>query len=224
MIRKRMWIVVVGVLLGVAFGATTARTHDHPQPATSAERPSTNARLPGGPFTLVDHTGRAVADRDFRGKFMLVFFGYTFCPDVCPTDLNSIGEAMDLLKEDGVRIQPIFISLDPERDSINVMADYVGNFHPRLVGLTGTPQQVKIAATAYRVGYYKTYPAPSSDGGEKAHARTNAETASGDYHIAHSAVTYLMGPDGRFLRVFDHETDASKMADAIRAYLKDASS
>jgi protein SCO1/2 len=183
----------------------------------------------GGPFELVAHTGETVSDATFRGKFMLVFFGYTYCPDVCPTDLQVMSEALDLLGDKGQAVQPIFITVDPERDTTDAMADYVGAFHPRLVGLTGTKEQVAAAAKAYRAAYFKVFYPPfgdAEDDGDK--EATEAETGEPDaeevededYLVNHSAFTYLMGPDGGYLTVFPHKTSAEDMAKVIAAELE----
>lgn len=166
-----------------------------------------------GPFSLVDHTGRAVTERDFRGQFMLVFFGYTFCPDVCPIDLQIISRAVDALGAAGRKVQPIFITVDPKRDTLDVLARYVRHFHPRLLGLTGTPEQVATAAQAYGAFYMKAIDARAT--GEQEHAQ---------YAIDHSALTYLLGPDGRFVAAFAHNTDPKKLAAGILKHLKDHSS
>lgn len=151
----------------------------------------------GGPFRLVDQDGRTVSDADFRGRFMLIFFGFTYCPDICPMELVTIAEALDRLGPEGERVVPIFVSVDPERDTPDVMGDYVRAFHPRLIGLTGTTEQVAEAARAYRVAYRR---APGSPPG------------SMDYLVDHSAFTYLMGPDGGFRALFRFGTDAETMA------------
>ena len=109
----------------------------------------------GGPFTLVNHLSQTVTDADFHGRFLLLFFGYTFCPDVCPTTLTNITDALDRLGGVGDRVIPIFVSVDPERDTPEYLGEYLSYFHPRLVGLTGTPEQVAAAAGAYRVYYAK---------------------------------------------------------------------
>ena len=148
-------------------------------------------------FTLTDHTGKPVTDEDFRGKYMLVYFGYTFCPDVCPTSLAIVGDALDMLSEEELaKLTPVFITVDPERDTVEVMASYVVNFHDQLVGLTGTPEQVKAAAKGYRAYY----------------AKTNADDPDGNYLMDHSSFTYLMGPDGRYVTHFNHGTAPEKMA------------
>lgn len=181
---------------------------------------ATTAATIGGPFELVDHTGRTVTERTFRGRFMLIFFGYTYCPDICPTNLQIISDAMDRLGAAGSSVQPIFISVDPARDTVETMADYVGNFHPRLLGLTGTRQQVRAAARAYRAHYFKFYPMPAKHEPGKT---DGAGAGDGDvYFMAHPTATFLMGPEGEFLRKFVHETSPEAMAAGIRAYLKDA--
>ena len=148
-------------------------------------------------FALTDHTGKAVTDQDFRGKYMLVYFGYTFCPDVCPTSLGIVSNALDLLNDEQLaKLTPVFITVDPERDTVEVMADYVRHFHDDMVGLTGTPEQVKAAAKAYRAYF----------------AKTNADDPDGYYLMDHSSFTYLIGPDGRYVTHFNHGTEPEKMA------------
>lgn len=166
-------------------------------------------RTAQGAFALVDHTGRHVTDRDFRGRFMLVFFGYTSCPDVCPTDLQVIGAAVSALGEAGERVQPIFVTLDPERDTADMLAGYVSHFHPRFVGLTGTPEQVALAAQTYGVVYVKAMRSGGSPGSENIR-----------YLIDHSTYIYLLGPDGRFLAAFPHGIDPKQLAAKISKHLK----
>lgn len=221
--RNTRWIVTSLGALGIALCAVSAAKLYIARTAVDESVAAASPPLPGGPFALVDHTGRAITERDFRGKFMLVFFGYTFCPDVCPTDLQIISNAMDMLGPDGERVQPIFITLDPERDTVKVLAEYVSHFHPRLIGLTGAPAQVKAAAKAYRAVYYKVYPLPFSDESEEKD-ETDTQDDNANYLVAHSAVTYLMGPDGRFLKIFDHESDPKRMADGIRVSVNDTPS
>jgi len=155
--------------------------------------------LVGGPFSLTDHTGRRVTEKDFLGKYMLVFFGFTYCPDVCPTELQVMSAALDELGAEGDKIQPVFVSIDPERDTPDVVRQYVENFHPRLVGLTGSPDDIAVIARAYRV-YYKKAP-----GGSEA-----------DYEMDHSTTIYLMDAQGRFRKHFNYTTDAKGLAQALR--------
>ena len=142
-----------------------------------------SASLVGGPFVLQDGNGKQVTDRDFRGKYMLVYFGYTFCPDVCPTTLNEISEALDHLGAKADKLQPIFITVDPKRDTPAVVKQYAAAFTPKLLGLTGTADEIAKVANEYRVYYaeHRTGPGPN------------------DYTMDHSSVLYLMGPDGQFI-------------------------
>ena len=156
----------------------------------------------GGEFTLVDQNGGTRRAEDFRGKLMLVYFGYTFCPDACPTALQDMSRAIDLLGAKGDDVQPIFITIDPARDTVEQMKLYASNFHPRLIGLTGTPEQIAAAAKAYRVYYAKG----SSTGGT-------------DYLMDHTVFIYLMGRDGKYLSHFSPGTTAEQMAAAIEKRL-----
>ncbi len=157
----------------------------------------------GGPFTLTDPQGRTVTDASFRGKVMLVYFGYTHCPDVCPTDLAAIGEAVRTLGPAADGLAPIFITLDPQRDTPAVMADYVRLIDDRVIGLTGSPAATDAAAKAYRVYYTKVTQPDFPDG----------------YGVDHSAYMYLMGRDGKFLTVFRHGTEPDAIAAGIKPYL-----
>ncbi len=160
-------------------------------------------------FALVDHTGRAVTDRDFLGAYMLVFFGYTHCPDVCPTDLMVVGEAMEMLGAAGDKVRPVFITIDPARDTVAVMADFVSHFHPRLLGLTGTREQIAAVAKRYRVRWRKFYVVEDEAGGV-------APAAEDEYLLDHTAAIYLIGPDGGGLSLFHHGTPAEDIVAVIR--------
>lgn len=156
----------------------------------------------GGPFALTDQNGRTVTDRDYRGKFMLVYFGYTFCPDACPTALLQIGQALDRLGPSGDAVQPIFITIDPARDTQEQLKSYAANFHPRLVALTGTPAQIAQVAKAYRVYYAKA-----------------ADSGTTDYLMDHTSIIYLMDREGGYLTHFTHLSTPDQIATAIRKYL-----
>lgn len=156
----------------------------------------------GGPFKLTDHTGKKRTDADFHGKLMLVYFGYTYCPDICPADLLQISLALDKLGAAGADVQPLFISLDTERDTPAVLAQYVASFHPRLIGLTGTPEQIRAVAEEYKV-YYAKYTPP--DGGV--------------YLIDHSGFTYLMDRAGKYLGFFPPGTSADRIVEIVRPHL-----
>jgi len=169
------------------------------------DRPQSRAggqALIGGPFELVDQKGRAVTERDLQGRLALVYFGFTYCPDVCPTDLQGITAALDLLAADAAKVQPVFITIDPERDTVAQMGSYIEHFHPSFLALTGTPAQVATAAKAYRVYY--------------ARAKSDSTT---EYLMDHSAFVYLMDREGRYLRHFAPNTPPEAMAAAIREHL-----
>jgi cytochrome oxidase Cu insertion factor (SCO1/SenC/PrrC family) len=157
----------------------------------------------GGPFELVDHTGKPRSDRDFRGHLMLVYFGFTYCPDVCPTDLMAIGQALELLGPNGDDLQPIFITLDPARDTVTHLAEYVPLFHPRLIGLTGGPDAIRQAADAYKVYFARVVTGKDAD----------------DYTVDHTAYIYLMDRDGKYLGFFPPGTTATRMVEIIRPRL-----
>ncbi len=169
-------------------------------PAGAASLPS----LFGGPIELVDHDGRTVTDQDFAGRFMLVYFGYTHCPDICPTDLAAMAAALDDIGPLAARLRPVFITLDPERDTAEVLRDYVHAFHPSLVGLTGSASQIAAAAKAYRV-HRRVF---RVEGGAKE-----------DYFVDHSSLAYLMGPDGKFVTMFPHATPSARIAEILGKYL-----
>jgi protein SCO1/2 len=152
----------------------------------------------GGPFALSDQTGARRTDADFRGKILLVYFGFTYCPDVCPTDLQEITGALDKLGTAAEAVQPLFITVDPERDTPAHLADYVSLFHPRLIALTGSAAAIHDAAAAYRV-YYRKVPFGKLD-----------------YTVDHSAFIYLMGRDGAYLGFFPPGTSADLMAGSLR--------
>lgn len=159
-------------------------------------------------FSLVDQSGQAVTEQAFEGKLMLVLFGYTFCPDVCPTGLAVMGEVLDMLGPAGDRVVPVFITIDPERDTPAVLKDYIENFHPRMVALSGTLEQVAAAAKTYNSNYLKIKPLDEEE--EKA----------GGYYMGHSTSTYLTGPKGESLMEFDRWAEPEAMAASIGEILQ----
>lgn len=155
----------------------------------------------GGPFTLVDETGKTVTDTDVITKPSLVYFGYTFCPDVCPLDTARNAEAMALLQERGYEVQGLFISIDPERDTPEAVAEFTDYLHPDMIGLTGSPEQVKAASQAYRTYYRK------QEGDDEF------------YLVDHSTFTYLVTPDDGFVEFFRREVSPEQMADTTACFL-----
>ena len=179
-------------------------------PAAEQEQPSAAQMMDdlmyghgpiGGPFTLTDHSGKPRRDIDFRGKLMIVYFGYTFCPDVCPADLMSITQALEALGPTAESVQPVFITIDPERDA-KVLAEYLAAFHPSFVGLTGSPEQIRKVANSYKAFYVKMP-------GE----------LSGEYSIDHTGVIYLMGRNGEYLGFMPPQTNPDRLTEVLRKYL-----
>jgi cytochrome oxidase Cu insertion factor (SCO1/SenC/PrrC family) len=162
--------------------------------------------LVGGPFTLTDQHGDVVTEQDFAGRYMLIYFGYTYCPDFCPMSLSNMTQALDLLPpEQAEQVVPVLITVDPERDTVAQLAEYAPLFHPRLVALTGSLEQVTQAAKAYRVYFSK---AGNGD--------------SDTYLMDHSTFIYLMGPDGEYVRHFSHSAAPDEIAAGIEAALAEA--
>jgi cytochrome oxidase Cu insertion factor (SCO1/SenC/PrrC family) len=155
----------------------------------------------GGPFTLTDASGKPRSDSEFRGKLMIVYFGYTYCPDVCPADLMAITQALDALGPSAEGVQPIFITIDPERDT-KVLGEYVTAFHHSLVGLTGSPEQIRKVANSYKAFYVKV---PDARGA--------------DYSIDHTGVVYLMGRNGEYLGFMPPQTSPDRLTEILRKYL-----
>ena len=153
----------------------------------------------GGPFSLIDGDGHPVTDQTWHGKYMLVYFGYTYCPDVCPTTLSNLSDALDKLGTKADRLQSLFITVDPKRDTSPVVKQYAAAFGPRIIGLTGSPEQIAAAAKAYRVYYAEHRTGPGPD----------------DYSMDHSSVLYLMGPDGRFIAPLRADQSGPEMAAAL---------
>lgn len=157
-----------------------------------------------GRFMLMNHYGEMVTDRDFGDRYQLIYFGYTYCPDVCPSALMVITQALKLLGDDAARIQPLFISVDPERDTPQVLREYVSYFHPSIVGLTGSPELIARTAKNFRVSYEKVLvPGMPPD----------------QYQMDHSAGVFLLAPNGRFLVKFAHGMLSKDMAARIKDFL-----
>ncbi|MFD2263335.1 SCO family protein [Lacibacterium aquatile] len=170
-------------------------------PLSASDKGSFGAPAIGGAFELVNQDGKTVTDKDYRGRFMLIYFGYSFCPDVCPTALSVMADALDQLPEpQRAKVAPLFITIDPERDTVALMKEYVPQFYPTLEGLTGTPVQTAAAAKAYR-SYFK---------------KNEATKTQENYLMDHSSIVYLMGPDGRFITNFTHETTPERMAAKLK--------
>jgi protein SCO1/2 len=167
-------------------------------------RPAQAAKLQvtiGGPFTLVAPDGTTVTERSYRGKWLLVYFGYTSCPNSCPTALLEIADALQRLGSEAAGLQPLFITVDPLRDTRSVLGEYAGSFDPRIVGLSGEPEQIAAVAKEYGVYYVRH------------------DTGSDNYVMDHSTYIYLMDFDGRFVRAFDADTSGAHIAETVRALM-----
>ncbi|ADJ21839.1 electron transport protein SCO1/SenC [Hyphomicrobium denitrificans ATCC 51888] len=195
--RAMVGLALGGLVLGAAFGALALRSTDSQDSARTAA--VSGKPLVGGPFSLIDQTGKRVTDQDFRGKEMLVFFGFTNCPDICPAGLQVMAAALDQLGKKADDVVPLFITLDPERDTPEKMGEYIKNFSPRLVGLTGSASEIAATAKAYRVFYQKV---PD-------------EKNPNNYSVDHSAFFYLMGKDGAFLAPIPITNDPAQLASSI---------
>jgi cytochrome oxidase Cu insertion factor (SCO1/SenC/PrrC family) len=200
MLPRGLLCAVLGAAMMAA--ALPAAADEQPSAAQLMDDLMWNRGPIGGPFTLTDQTGKIRRDDEFRGKLMIVYFGYTSCPDVCPTDLMAISQAIDALGADGEKIQPVFITLDPERDTQAQLADYVAAFHPRLIGLTGTPEQIRAVALSYKAYYAKV-----------------KDERGTDYSIDHTGVVYLIGRDGHYLGFMPPQTSPDRLIDVLRKQL-----
>lgn len=197
MTRRRLLLLAPAGLLAAGLAGAGAFWATRPAPGTS--QGAQGSPLIGGPFRLIDGDGHGVTDQSFRGKAMLVYFGYTHCPDACPTALQDMVTALDKVPADRRdQVQIVFITVDPERDTPAVMKSYVGAFGPGIEGLTGSPGAVAQAAREYRV-YYARH-----------------EERGGEYSMDHSGIVYLMDKQGRFVRVFTPDATPDEMAAALR--------
>jgi protein SCO1/2 len=199
--RTRLVVfIVVGFLIGALTAAAVLLLT---APDGTRQVQSSGTALVGGPFSLIGADGKTVTDQDFRGRYMLVFFGFTHCPDICPAELQVIAEALDKLGDKAAKVVPIFITVDPERDDPKTMGEYVKSFGPNFVGLTGSPDAIAAAAKAYRVAYTKAENTASPE----------------NYNVDHSALVYLMDPDGQYLAHFPYGTGAQEMAEKLDRFL-----
>lgn len=207
-VRLILWL-LIATAAAVAGAQLVLRTNSVDQAKPTAEEQARTATevardVVTGEFSLIDHNGKPVTDEDYRGYWLLIFFGYTHCPDVCPTSLGVVALVMDELGPDADKVQPLFITVDPERDTPEIMAEYVAAFHPRIIGLSGSAEQIKAAAQSHRAYYAK---APTAEG---------MEEVVGEYAMDHSAYLYLMDPDGVYAHVFSPTDTPEEITAEIR--------
>ncbi len=203
----RLYAILATVVLAIGLGAmwllTRGGADDKYAQCRSSQIAGGSAAI-GGPFELLNAKGETVTDKDVITEPTLVYFGYTFCPDVCPFDMSRNVDTIDLLAERGQSVTPLFISIDPDRDTPEVVGDFAFNLHERVIGLTGSPEQIKAASKAYKT-YYK------------------AQDKSDEYYLVdHSTFTYLMTPEDGFLEFFKRDETAEQMADKIGCFLDQA--
>ena len=197
---RRLVNIATGTLIGLAVVAVLWLATDGGRGGGNGEREAVPI---GGSFALTRHDGVRVTDQTFRGRHMLIYFGYSYCPDVCPLELANMTRAVDAFEEAGGdpgKLQPVFITVDPERDTPEALAEYVGLFHPRLVGLTGDEDEIRAVTKAYRVYYRKA----RDDG------------SASDYLMDHSSIVYLMDPEGRYVAHFGPNTPAETMTETLQ--------
>jgi protein SCO1/2 len=195
--------ILVIALCGAIYVVTMGRGGDDRFAQCRASAVAGGAGQIGGPFTLVDETGQTVTDVDVIDEPTLIYFGYTYCPDICPYDAARNAEAVTILEEQGKIVKPVFISIDPERDTPEQLADFTDYLHPRMLGLTGSPEQVAAASKAYRT-YFKKQPSEDGD----------------DYYLVdHSTFSYLTLPGEGFVEFFRRDIPADQMAKQIGCFL-----
>lgn len=204
MSRRLLSVVIAGLLAGAILAFLTLPGLRQGSANLAGGKQTTGKALVGGPFKLTDHMGKAVTDADYRGSYMLVYFGYTYCPDVCPAGLQVISAALDQLGDKAQRVKPLFITLDPARDTPAKLAEYVGSFNPRIIGLTGSAEEIAAVAKAYRV-----YSKKIAD-----------EKSPGSYTLDHTSIIYLMDPQGEFVTHFTHLTNVDQLAAQLRKTLE----
>lgn len=185
------------VVAGLGWGSFVVWKHNSQSQCRGSAIAGGSATI-GGPFILVDHTGKTVSEKDVITDLSLIYFGFTYCPDICPLDTARNAEAVDILAENGIDITPVFITIDPERDTPEVLADHVSVIHPNMIGLTGSADQISAASKAY-----KTYYRKNGDGE--------------DYLMDHSTFSYLVSPDG-FLDFFRRDATPEEVAEKIACY------
>ena len=208
--RLIAFLALMTVALAITGGILWA-DNANPRIATSApaivgKTVSSGTAAIGGPFTLVATNGYTVNDRTFRGKWVLIYFGYTFCPDACPTALANISVALQKLGSDASKLQPLFITVDPQRDTRQVMADYLKSFDSRIIGLTGTQAQIDRVIKEYHLYV----------------SRQKPDAGNGDYLVDHSAYVYLMDPQGKFVNVTESRATGNAIAEWLRMKMAQA--
>ncbi len=202
--KKRFLIIFVSVIAGFAlalFAGYMQKSAQKDGPDGALVAVTDDAF--GGPFTLLDQHGKQVTEKDFTGRYRLIYFGFTYCPAICPTELSKMTAAMNKLGDKGKDVLPIFITIDPERDTPEKLKNYITLFHPSLVGLTGTTEQIKTVLKEYKI-----------------YAAKRQDPTMNEYTMDHSSFIYFIAPDDRLLHIFKMQDDANAMADVMKKWLE----
>lgn len=207
-VKRRLLRTAILAMIGLVIGGAIAYTQIISEQNSAAETASTSGSMAGvslgGPFELIDHNGDSVTQANYDGQYKLIYFGFTYCPAICPTELQKITQVLNNLDEQmAVQIQPLFISVDPERDTPDVMREYVSLFHPRFIGLTGSPEQIEAVKQDYKIFATKVQDENMSD-----------------YTVDHSSFIYLMSPDNKPLSIYRIKDDAAFIEADIRKIIE----
>lgn len=179
------------------------KTYTSSSVALLSEKEGTGIATIGGDFQLMDHTGKMRSNKEFHGQFMMVYFGYRYCPDICPTALTTITETLNALGPKAKHIQPIFITIDPERDTVETLAEFIPNFHSQFIALTGNAEQIESVKKHYKVFAQKAEYVEGTD----------------NYVVDHSSIIYVMDRQGHLIAHFNHSTPSENIVSALRRYL-----
>ena len=193
------------VIMAVGFGIKIFNVQNNSlqlNSSTTIEKGhSTGTPMIGGSFSLINQDGNIISNETYRGKYVLIFFGYTFCPDICPSTLSNFSSAMDLLGNDAMHVKPVFVSIDPARDSPEALKSYLTHFHKSFDGLTGNLEQIKHIKKIFRIFAVKSQA---------------SEPGSNNYLMDHSSISYLLGPDGKFITFFRYGAEAEVIATKLK--------
>ncbi len=199
----KFWFVLILVMLATFVGYVVYTDVQQSKVAVVAEQAGGGVASIGGDFQLMDQAGKTRTNKDFHGKFMMVYFGYRYCPDICPTALTTMTEVLNELGPKAKHIQPLFITIDPERDTAPELGEYIQNFHPSFLALTGNAEQTESARKAYKVFAQKAEQVEGTD----------------NYVMDHSSIIYVMDRQGRLVSHFNHSTPSERIVKALRKYL-----
>jgi protein SCO1/2 len=200
----KMIFPVLAAVAAIGAGTFFLVGKDKPEPQNIVAN-TAEAQIVGTEFSLLDHTGKRVTEKDYKGKYLLIYFGYTNCPEICPINLASISDAMDKFGSLADEIIPLFVTIDPKRDSVEQIAEYIPMFSDRIIGLTGTPEELDQMAAGYRV-FYEAY--------------INKERGEGFVDFNHSSLTFLVGRDGKYITHFPDGVEAETIVSTTKRMIK----